>query len=383
MPGIQQFLAPQVLTKVISQVATTSDWYAALFGVNPGGKNVIHEGHSRVGAFHIYNHLRKVAAGRAPGTAAGRRAPNPMGRTEFTYPRMHDSVPLSAEVMHNLGQIANPAMRDKAGADMIKRQTSSLGQLAANWRKAMLIGTNRDSLYVGVQGDDVWFDFKLTAGVLPVFQQHARMPAANKNRLNMLGTGNIINASWGADTTNIIQHLTSINAAFQILNGGHLAAIVCGQNVWNAVVQNEFVRNIHGSANAPFRTLEVSDLDPEIAKTMKNVQRMTLNAWPNTVWYVTDEVIEVGQPGSESLHKIVEDNHALFIGHNPDDGTITCLEGSEPISEFDGAPTTVKIGLESWSVPRSNPTSTDLFVLDNAIVVNHVPNSHAYGQVIF
>lgn len=383
MASLQQLLQPNVLTKTISRIAGSSDWLQTLFGVQPGGKNILNYGHGRNGAYHIYNNVRTVARGRTPGSAAGRRAPNPMGRVTFDYPRMHDSVPLLAEVLHNLSKISDPTVRDSAGADMISRQTGTLGQLASNWRKAMLVGTLRDSLYVGYEGDDMFFDFEETGGVLPVLQHHARMPAGNKARLNMLGGGDIIGLSWSNPVCPIPNHLGQINAAFQQLCGGHLHSIIVPWNVWNAVITNEFVAAVHGSANKPFVRLEREAVESETAKTMKNVFSAELNVLPGVTWFITDEVLEVGRPGSETPKKIVPNNHAHFIGHDPTEGIVAVYEGSEPIAEFDGGPESVKTGLCSWSVKRANPTATELYILDNALAVNHVPASHAYAQVIF
>lgn len=390
MAALQQLLSPQVLTRVISRVASTSDWLTALFGVtsaNPSvedgpskGKNVIYEGHGREGAYHIFNNTRAVATGKAPGSAAARRSMNPMSRVNFTYPRMHDSINLLAEVVHNLGRIDNPQLRDQAGADMIKRQTRYLGQLAGNWRKAMLVGLLRDSLYAILDGDSGYWSFSSSGTAMQV---HGRMPAGNKSQLDMLGGGNIINASWATSTTDIPGHLGQINAAFQQLCGGHLAAVICGTTVWNKVITNEKVAAIHGSSHPPFLVLERDELDPAIARTMKNVYRAKLAVYPDVTWYITDEGLDIGAPGSATYTKLVGTNNALFIGHEPDDGTVACYEAGEPIAEYDGGPEVVKVGLQAWSVKRANPTTTDLFVLDNALVVNHVPASHAYGTVIF
>ena len=56
-------------------------------------------------------------------------------------------------------------------------------------------------------------------------------------------------------------------------------------------------------------------------------------------------------------------------------------QGSEPISEKDGAPRQVKVGFASWSNDTANPTSTNVFILDNFLAVNHVPSSQAYATV--
>lgn len=380
MPALQTLLAPQVLTEVVSQVAASSDWLANLFGVAPGGRNVLNYGHGREGAYHVYNHVRKVAKGRAPGMSAGTRGAQGIGRVSFTYPRMFDSVSLLAETLHNLGRIDNPAVRDTAGANMISLQTKTLGELAANWRKAQIMGALRDSLYVGVSGDDEYFSLSSSNTLARI---NFQMPSGNKSQLNMLGDGNIIDASWAVNNTNIPLHLGKINAAFQRLCGGHLAACVCDATTWNRVITNDVVAETHGTANQPFRVLERDELDPVLGNTMKNVYRARLNVYPDIIWYITDEGLEIGKPGSETFEKIVEPNKVAFIGFEPGDPTLACYEGSEPVAEYDGAAETLKVGLSSWAVKRANPTQTELFVLDNALIVNHIPNSIAYGTVIF
>lgn len=340
-------------------------------------------GHGRNGAYHVYNHVRKIAHGRAPGTAAGRRAANPMGRVDFTYPRMHDSVDLLAEVLHNLGRIDDPAVRDAAGAQMISRQTDTLGELAANWRKAQLVGILRDSLYIDMDGDNEYISWTDDSSSVPNVRYNGRMPSGNKTTLNMTGAGAIIDASWATASTDIPKHLGAINAAFQQNCGGHLAACICTSSLWNYVINNDHVAAIHGSANPPFKILERAELDPAIGNTMKNVYRGVLNVYPDIIWYITDEGLDVGAPGAEAYSKIVEETAVIFCGFNPGDKVLGIYEGSEPIAEYDGAAEAVKVGLSSWSVKRSNPTSTDLFILDNALVVNHVPNSTAYGTVVF
>lgn len=376
MAALQTLLSPQVLTNVVSQKAAASSWLLDLFKLGPGQGMETYMGHGRFGAFNVYNHVRSVAKGKAPGTAAGRSNPNPMGQVNFTYPRMHDSVPLLAETLHNLGRIDDPAQRDQAGADMIKRQTNTLAEKAANWRKAMLIGMLRDSLYFEFDGDDVYINF--TAGLKIDF----RMPAGNKAQLNMLGAGNIIDASWATDTTNIPKHLLAINAAFQQLNGGKLCAVICGYAVFDAIRKNNHVQEEHGTSVSPYLRFDRLSVEDSVGKTMKNVMVVELRSAPGVVFYITDEGLEVG--ADDTFTKLVEPTDAIFLGFDPGvDDVVQCYLGSEPIAEHDGGPENVKVGMASWSVKRANPTSTDLFVLDNCLTVNHVPDSLASGSVIF
>src|SRR6056297_2742126 len=99
MVALQQILPPNVVTRVVSRQAAASDWLQNLFGVQPGGPNEIYEGHGREGAYTIFDNTRTVAQGRAPGTSHAVSSQQGVGRVSFTYPRMHDSLAMLAEVL--------------------------------------------------------------------------------------------------------------------------------------------------------------------------------------------------------------------------------------------------------------------------------------------
>lgn len=383
-------LAPQVLTNVISQQAAVSEWLLNLFAVNMGtenddplfdpdndirkGENGLNFGHGRQGQFNVMNNSRKVAKGRSPGTAAAQSANAPIGAFPFTYPRMYDSIKLLAETFHNLGLIDNPAQRDIAGRRMIELQTKVKAQECANWRKAALIGSLRGSLYAKQNGESWDYSFNPSGATFEVSNQ---IPAANKTALNMLGAGNILAANWATATTNINDHLDKINEAFQRKTGGALRAIICPSNVWNAVINNDFIRANAGIANAPFVDLS-HEVPTKLATRAKNVKIARLIANPQLTFYVTDEVVEL----ADGVQKIVPNGKAIFLGFEPDDGTVAMYEGSEPVAEYDGGPKTVRTGFSSWAVERSNPTATEVFFLDNAMPVIHIPEAVAFGDVI-
>lgn len=381
MAALQQILPPNVVTRVVTRQAAVSDWLQNLFGVQPGGVNEVYEGHGREGAYTIFDNTRTVAQGRAPGTAHAVSSAQGVGRVAFTYPRMHDSISLLAETLHNLGRIDNPTVRDGAYDDMIARQERFLGQKAGNWRKALLVGALRDSLYLVRDGENEYVSFSDVSGKSR--RVNMQIPSGHFSQLNMLGSGSIINASWATATTDIPGHLGQINAAFQQLCGGHLNACVCGTKVWNEVISNDVVAAIHGSANPPFKVLERESLDPQLASTMRNVYRAVLNVYPDITWYITDEGLDIGAPGAETFTKMIGENQVLFVGSQPDGGVVTMYQGSEPIAEYDGAPETVKVGMSAWMYKQSNPTRTNMVVLDNALPVLHVPKALAYGTVIF
>lgn len=377
MASLQTLLSPQVLTDVISQKARSSDWLLNLMQLGPGQANEVYEGHGRYGAFNIFDHTRKVALGRAPGTAAGRSAANPIGQVTYAYPRMHDSQTLPAEILNNLGKITDPAMRDKAGADMIKLQTDFLAEKAKNWRKAMLIGMLRDSLYFNVSGDDVTFSY--SSGNQINFQ----IPSGNKSQLNMLGEGDIINTTWANAAADIPNDLGQINRAFQILCGGSLCAAIIPHSVFNYMRKNDVIQEEHGTSVSPYTRYEKLEVEDTVAKTMKNVLVAEFKSFPGCTFYITDEVLDLGYDSTESLQPIVPDGKAIFFGFQPGDKIVKTMLGSEPIADYDGAPEVDRVGMYAWSVKRSNPTATELFVLDNALIVPQVPKAIAYATVVF
>ncbi len=331
-----------------------------------------------MGAFHIFDNTRKVALGRAPGTAAGRSAANPMGQVLFTYPRMHDSLSLPAEILHNLSKISDPAVRDKSGADMIARQTDYIAEKAANWRKAMVIGMLRNQLYYTIEGDDVKFNYNGTGNRI-----NFQMPAGNTAQLNMLGGGNIIDQTWSNLDTDIPNHLGLINRAFQILCGGRLAGAIITHQIFNFMRRNNVIQEEHGTSVSPYLRYEQIEMESSVANTMKNVLVVEFRSFPGCVFFITDEVIDLGYDGAESLQSIVPANQGMFFGFTPGDNVVQMYQGSEPIAEYDGAPETEKIGFAAWSVKRSNPTATELYVLDNALPVNHVPAALACPTLVF
>ena len=377
--SIQEILRPQVLTKVVSRQMSASHWILNFMGFTPGGRNEVNMGHGRNGTYNVYNRTRKVGLGRAPATAAARASRQGVGKVPFIYPRMHESVGLPAEEVHNIGQIADPAMRDIAGQDMIMRQTRTEAEKAANWRAVQTIGMLRDTLYAFEQGDDWYFTFTSSSSL---FQVSSAMPSGNKSQLDMLGGGDIIDTSWDNPSADIPRHLGEIDAAFQQLYGGRLDNMIVTNSLWQHIIKNDHVSSQAGIANAPFTQFERTvgtreDGTPFNEQVGKLACRPMLNIW------ITDEGLDLGAPGSESFTKYVEDTGAIFMPDPMTPDIYSMHVGSEPIAEYDGGPETVRTGLSSWSVKRSNPTETELFILDNCLAINHIPNSTAYGTVVF
>jgi hypothetical protein len=378
--SMQQILMPITLTKVISRIAATTDSVLQLFRFEQGGKNTLFMGHGREGSYQVYNNVRNVAQGRAPGTAHGRRKRQGIGRVPFVYPRMADSVELLAEEIHNIAQIGDPRTRDIAGKDYIRRQTKSLGQAAGNWRTALTVGMLRGSLYFDLSDGENWFPTYTAPSV--GLQMPMQMPDGNKLRLNMLGGGNIVDATWLLPTTNIPLHWSNIKSAMAQLCGGHLVGSLCGSAMWSYILQNDYVREYAGTSAPPYKEWVFEGGQGEDGKPMTEM-RGSVAAFPGVTFHINDNGLDIGVPGSTTFTKHVADTSIAFFCDPTDPDLYTMYEGSEPVAEYDGGPKTVKQGFAAWSCETANPTTTSIYVLDNCLPVNHVPASLIYATPVF
>lgn len=386
MSAYLDLLRPQVLTEVVKQVVTSADPILRFMGFEPGGANERFYGHGREGVFHVFDDTRRVAKGRAPGTPAGRSEKQPMKAVPFTYPRMHDSYSLLAEFVHNLGQIGDPRMRDEAGKDMIMRQTLSLTQKASAWRIAMTVGMLRDSLYVTENGDD-WFVNYESSGAL--FQNPYRVPAGNKSQLNMTTRGgtsiygaNILDVPWTSSGANIPEHIAKINAARANQGTGPVVHAHLNSILWQSLTKNDYLTAQAGIANPPFDTYyREAGQRPDGSPVHEYIGKF--NSLPGLTFHISDEGVETWNGTDYAFAKHWADTQVVLMGEPKGTMKYTLYQGSEPIAEYDGAPETVRVGLSAWSKKTSNPTGTELYVLDNALPVPHDPFDIVIATVSF
>ena len=380
MASIQRILQPGVLTEVISQQMSAELWILQLFGMQPGGANTRDWGHGREGVFRVFNRTRKTGLNTAPGMPAASAIPQNVGDTPFIYPRMHEKHVFPAEYHSNLSRITEQLTRDRMYEEMLTFQTRYAAEKAANWRGALVMGMLRDQLYEHANGTGGrYMNFTSTDALKRL---NFNMPAGNQNQLNMLAAGDIITASWADPVAaNIPLHVQNIRAAFQQLYGGDLENIMLGGAMWQNVINNDQVADQAGIAAPPFETFDRVVGTREDGSPL-TVQVGRISAIPGVTWWITDEGLELGAPGSETFTRFVDVNDALFFG-SVNRGHYTMQEAGEPISEYDGQPRSEKRGFNAWARDISDPTATEIFTLDNALAINHIPNSTARGTVVF
>lgn len=377
--SIQQMLSVTYTSKAISRVAASSNFIQREFGMQPGGPNENRVGHRRF-SYDVFNDTRKVGRSVAPGQPAAISTRNPVGVVSNTFPRMHDSMVLMLDEIHNYRAIGGPnQVYDERGAKYITRQQRFLGQKAGNFRSLLVGGMLRGQLYAhSGGGTNIYYDYTSTSNI---WSLDYKISAGNKTQLNMLGDGDIIDLSWDNSAANIPAHLGKINAAFQQLVGSSLQLCIVNNVTWNWIVNNDYVIQNSGSVSSPFDIWSRKEGESENGRAY-TVQTASLKAFPLCRFIITDEGLDLGAPGSEAYTKFIPDGYAWF-GPEPDPDYFEMLLGDEPISRGPNMEAELMAGLNAWTVNNHNPTSIQMFVLDNPMPALYVPDATAWGQVIF
>lgn len=378
--SLNEVLSTRVTTRVVRQTAGVNRYLLQLFGFQPGGFAERDQGHRQFG-YDIFNDTRTVAMARGPAAPSGVVTRQKVGRVEGTFPRFREHLPLLSEEIHNLRVIGGPSnVYDQRGMQYISRQQRFMGQRIGNNRSLLMAGMMRGGhLYAHKNGDDVYYNFTSSGALWDI---DWKMPAGNKDQLDMLGDGDIITAPWSNQTTDIPAHIRNINVALNVLNGTNLSLAVVSNNVWSAIVNNDHVQAQAGTSNPPFSTQQrVVGTDPGTGLPQTVIiGRIAAIPWLDFV--ITDEGLKVGQQGSEVFNKFIPDNY-MWFGPNPSTDYFEMLLGDEPVNEGYNMVETLRMGAYAYTERTTDPTGYKLHTGDNCIPANYVPASNGYAQVIF
>jgi hypothetical protein len=217
----QHILASQTILQVVAQMNLTGTTLQRLFGWGFGGTNVARQS-GRTFSYDIFDNTRRVATARVPGQSSGRQSPQKIGTVQGTFPRAAESITLLDEDLLNRRFLTTvPDELDLQGEAYLTRQEAYLAQRFANLVEFQTAAMLRGSYSYFDDGDDLRHGF--AAGNLTV---NFRLPDGNREKLNMLGEGDILAADWSDPATDIPLHLQQINAAFLQLTGMGLANVV-------------------------------------------------------------------------------------------------------------------------------------------------------------
>jgi hypothetical protein len=362
----QQILAPKTILHAITQMALPGTTLQRLFGWSLAGGNVERQS-GRNFSYDIFDHTRRVATGRVPGQAASRQPPQKVGSVQGTFPRAAETISLLDEDLLNRRAFGGgPDELDLGGEAYLTRQEAYLAQRFANLVEfqtaAMLRGSysyfdDGDVLRHGFAGGDLDVDFGI--------------PSGNRDQLDMLGTGNILNADWSNPATDIPLHLQNINGAMLQLTGMGLAHVVLTSNGWRYVLQNEKVQAMGGSSNVVFESMK---------RTATGEFRAVLRALPWISFHVVDYGLEVWNGAEEAFTRLIGNDNAAFFAE-PTPRWVRYLVGSEIVTEGPGGQRAEQFGFYPYSYPTHDPSGWELAAVMNGIPALLTPSAVAYGLI--
>lgn len=353
LPAILQ---PGVINETVSQLNVTNDRLRRFFST--GGSNPIG---GRLFAWDVFNETRDIAEARALASGPARINPQPFATVSGQFPRVNESVPLDFEKIHNLRRSGSLEI-DKRGENYILLQERELTRRTMSHIEFQYMGMIRGQYFHSRNGESV--KVSLTAGEVTI---DFRVPAGNKDQLDMLGAGDIIDVDWANAASDIPRHLTLINAAFEVLSGRALQHIWLNSKTMNDVMNNTKMKDQGGSANTVFEMNgRVDDND--------FVVRMRATPWIS--FHVTDGLLTID--GTQT--PLFADDQVLFCP-TPDPDWIQLYEGSEVVIEETGDTPAEQFGAYFHARTTIAPAGYELISYYNGIPALKVPNNIAFGNV--
>ncbi len=396
--SLHSLLTPQVILKAVSRIRKFQGRLGRWVGFQPNrfnpdnvsleGPNVRY-GDTRFATFRLDDVTRVVGKGRAPGTGPASVAVNPIGDVRISCARFHEKVRLLGEFLGNLSPIIGPNSQiDTGGQSYIARQTVHLAEKYNNTVELVTTGMFQDNLYFQMAGDNLLPVIGAPAAPNLGIQIPFQIPAGNKNQMNVLGTGNILQVGWQNSGAPLIKNCLQLQAAFTQLSGYQPRHFWMNSLGWYNVLLNAEVRNTAGSANTPFATYDrVTEKamdgmpQPEFAAELRGI--------PWVQWHIADDVLVTNSdidptwstaPAAATFVKVCPDN-TMIIAPDPSSDWTELYQGAEYISENAGQPMKLKRGYTFWKEWVTQPSCIELIALMNIIPLLYVPKCIGFATV--
>lgn len=396
--SLHSLLTPQVILKAVSRVRKFQGRLGRWVGFQPNrfnpdqvaleGPNTRY-GDTRFASFRLDDVTRVVGKARAPGTGPASVSVNPVGDVRVSCARFHEKVRLLGEFLGNLSPIIGPNSQiDVAGQSYIARQTVHLAEKYNNTIELMTTGMFQDNLYFQMSGDNLLPVIGAPTSPDIGIQVPFQMPSGNKNQLNVLGTGNIIQIGWHNVGAPIIKNCLQLQAAMTQLSGYQPRHFWMNSLQWYNVLLNTEVRNTAGSSNTPFAQY---DRVPEVAMDGMPQPEFSaqLRGLPWATFHIADDVLVTGSdidptwstaPATATTVKVCPDD-TVMIAPDPSPDWTEMFMGGEYISENAGQPMQLRRGYTFWKEWVTQPSCIELIALMNAIPLLYVPKALAFATV--
>lgn len=372
--SIAELLQPQVILREVSRVNLPGTVLADLFmwglknrDPEAQDKQNCFDYQLRKGSYDIFNQSKKVVAASVPGSAASEMAPNPVGSVDFTIPRAATQMSLTDESLVNQRQIGQAVtIVDSMGQNYILRQKQYMASQYANMIEFQTAAMLRGSYTWTQVGTE--FRHAFSGGDVTV---NFQVPAGNKNQLDMLGNGDIIDASWATTSTDIPKHCLQINEASNALSGMGIEHAICNSKTWNYIINNTKVQAQAGTANTPYE---------EYNRVGNGRFSVRLRAIPWLMWHIIDYALDIWNGSAFVNTKLIADDQVNFIP-TPSPLWTQYINGGETVTEGPNGVREFRQGFYSYGYPTHNPSGWSLNAVHNGIPACYVPSAIVCADV--
>jgi hypothetical protein len=385
---VLSLLTPSVVTKIVSRLRPSANFLSRFFGFEIGGKNVF-QVQGNTYTYDIYDHVRDVARGRLPGAPSGSVSANPLGNVQVTLARSAEKLGLDYELVNHIRVLGeNAGTHDIRGRVYIEKQAMTLRQRSENLREFVTAGALFNGGIYGfyINGDDL---------VPTLARSGTYISVDHRMNSNFILTGgsfaaglpmdtgsNIVTATWATAGTDIPQQLDAISGGFVGAVGQPLRYIFINSTLKNYVLQNDKVRQLAGTSNTPFATMETMPFkNPD--GTDAGVRTFTLKGLPYYTWIVYDGQLRVATTDATTFAntKMLADSYATFM-IEPDNAWFQMVEGSEIVKDNDIAPAVERTGFYAWIMEKADPARFELHNLQRVGLELNIPKGIAWARVM-
>jgi hypothetical protein len=372
--SVNEILAPEVIIREVTRIQLPATMLSDLFGWGLSARDPSKQDKAntvdydlREGSYDVYNRTQDIAPASVPGSSNTEIKPQPSGKVRFVIPRSAQQLSLKHEDLINRRMIGAPVTAvDQMGENYIARQQRTMAELVANMIEfqtaAMLRGSYMfdqfgDELRQGFSGGDVTIDYQI--------------PAGNKNQLNMLGTGDIIAASWANTSTDIPAHIMAINDAMNALNGMGIEHAICRSSTFMYVLNNTKVAAQAGTVNTPFMSYD---------QVGPGRFRAVLRAIPWLTWHIVDYRLRIWDGSAYALTGLIGTDQVTFMP-TPNPSWVQYYNGSEVVTEGPNGVMALRRGYYPYAYPSWNPSGWVLGQVHNGFPALYVPSAIATADV--
>jgi len=248
----------------------------------PGFMNVTDRFEGKTGEYTMYAGTRETARIVAYGSPARQRTMTGVKRVPVSLLHTFESLPADPTVLMQLQSEDSP-VRQEMGRQTIARNLADFGQRFRNLRVCAIYSIFRyGAIYFDALGN------LLPNSTGAYFSLDFQIPAGNMNQLDILGEGDIIDASWGTAATPIVTHVRKIRRAARIKTGYKINHAFYGANIPGYLLGDTQIATL--IAGAPTLSQAFANSPSEIPQGLLGLQ-----------WHPVDDAFYVAGAGTTSI----------------------------------------------------------------------------------